>query len=102
MTARAPSLWMLHDMECHVVVTTKKPGRIIANCDCRYNSDEDNAAHARMAMAAPDLLAALRALRDAVDVAAGNLSIESISIPDGITDLGDYAIARATKEENNP
>lgn len=60
--------WMLHDMEDLTIVTAKKPGQFIALCDSRSFTDEENADHARLIAAAPDLLAALKVAKKAIEL----------------------------------
>lgn len=51
--------WMLHDMEAFTVVTEKKPGRFIALCDGKENTEEENEAHTCLVIASLDILKAL-------------------------------------------
>lgn len=59
---RITSSWMLHDMEAHTVVTVEKPGRFIALCDGKHNTEEENKAHTRLVIAAPSLMEALETI----------------------------------------
>ena len=57
-----PGPWRMHDMETNTVVAGR-PGVFIADCDARSRAPQENSANARLVIAAPDLLAALKAVR---------------------------------------
>jgi len=68
MHKHTPGPWMLHDMEDHTVVTSKKPGQFIALCDAEALDDEACHANACLILAAPELLEALENLCNQIEI----------------------------------
>lgn len=56
--------WELHDMEPNTVVTVKKPGVPIADCNSRYTENGENEANATLTAAAPCLFEVLEGAKE--------------------------------------